>query len=231
MHTLRSTLLIIALSAVCGMSAAAQGEAYALLDRIQAVYARIDDYRVDITASVDMKGLSVPEMKATVYYKKPDRMHIESDGFAMLPRDAVGFHPGMFEKEQYDAVIQGKEKVGGVSCVKLKLLARDDSIRLQRATLYIDPKRDVVLRMDADPGQGASAQALFTYTKVQGRHWLPATIEISMDAPMHMRRPGMKKKDGDADSKARISLRYRNYVVNKGIPDSVFDNAKKGKMK
>ncbi len=224
MRSVRIILLTAVLCAAGSIPAAAQGDAYALLDRIQAVYARINDYRADITASVDMKGLSVPEMKATVYFKKPDRMHIESDGFAMLPRDAVGFHPDMFEKEQFDAVIQGKEKIAGVSCVKLKLLARDDSVRLQRAMLYVDPARDVVLRMDADPGQGASAQAEFTYTKVQGKYWLPSAIDITMDAPMRMRRPGTKPRGDNNDGKARISLRYTNYVVNKGISDSVFKN-------
>jgi hypothetical protein len=222
MQSIRIILLTAVLLAAGSAPAAAQSDAHALLDRIQATYARINDYRVEITATVDMKGLSVPEMTATVYFKKPDRMHIESDGFAMLPRDAVGFHPDMFEKERYDAVIQGKEKIAGVSCVKLKLLARDDSVRLQRAMLYVDPARDIVLRMDADPGKGASAQAEFTYAKVQGKYWLPSAIDITMDAPMRMRRPGTKGSD-EADSKARITLRYSNYVVNKGIPDGLFD--------
>ncbi|MDT8325268.1 MAG: hypothetical protein RRA94_14240, partial [Bacteroidota bacterium] len=83
----------------------------------------------------------------------------------------------------------------------------------------------------ADPGKGASAQAEFTYSKVQDRYWLPASIEISMDTPMRMRRPDAKTGDGNDADRARISLRYSNYVVNRGIPDHLFENAKKGKMK
>ena len=208
--------------------AGAQTDAYELLGRVQNLFARIDDYRTDIEATVQMTGFSVPKMTATMYFKKPDRMHIESEGFAMLPRDVVGFRPDVFKKEEYDAVIQGKGTVDGVSCIKLKLLARADSLRLQRATLYVDPTRDLVLRMDADPGEGASAQADFTYTRVQKKYWLPSSIVISMDSPMRFRRPNMSKaQKPTGDGKATITMRYSNYVVNKGIPDSVFEKKKK----
>jgi len=210
------------LLALANMPASAQQDAYTLLERVQSEYGAINDYRVEVEATVDMQGLSVPKMTATMYYKKPDKVHIESEGFAMLPRDAVGFHPDMFEKEQYDAVIQGEETIQGAACVKLKLLARSDSLRLQRATLFIDPARNVVLRMDADPGEGAAARADFTYNRVQGKYWLPKTIAISMSSPMHFRRPSAKKKTESDSGKATINLKYKNYVVNKGISDSVF---------
>jgi len=204
----------------------AQQDPYQLLDRVQAVYGILDDYKVDIEATVAMQGLSVPKMTATMYYKKPDKVHIESEGFAMLPRDAVGFNPAAFEKDAYDAVIQGKESIRGIPCTKLKLLARDDSIRLQRATLYVDESRNVVMRMDADPGEGASVQADFSYSKVNGKYWLPKGIEIVMASPMRFRRPNMKKQADGEDSKATITIRYRNYAVNKGLSDSLFENKK-----
>ncbi|MCB2205631.1 outer membrane lipoprotein-sorting protein [bacterium] len=200
----------------------AQGEAVALLERVQTIFSRVNDYQVDIRATVNMKRLNVPDMEATLYYKKPNNVHIESDGFAMLPRDAVGFDPLRFEKDMYDAVIQGTEKIGGVTCTKLKLLARSDTIRLQRITLYVDTKRDIVLRLDADPDGGAAAQASFTYTHVDGKYWMPERIDISMPSPMNFRRPGAKKKKDDGDSKATVTVRYSNYVINKGIPDSRF---------
>ncbi len=220
------TAILFLLAAAMHTPVAAQQDPYALLDRIQKVYGEINDYKVDVEAMVDMQGLSVPKMNATMYYKKPDKVHIESDGFAMLPRDAVGFHPDMFDKDQYDAVIQGEEAIRGTACIKLKLLARSDTLRLQRATLYIDPTRYVVLRMDADPGNGASAQADFTYSRVQGKYWLPKTIAISMASPMHFRRPNAKKKSAKDDDNASINMKYTQYVVNKGIPDSVFKTKK-----
>ena len=207
-----------------------QTDPAALIDRVQTQFDRIEDYRVDLRARVDMQGLSVPEMTATVFYKKPDRMHVESEGFAMLPRDAVAFRPTMFEKDQYDMVIQGSEKIRGYECVKVRLFARSDTIRLQRAMLYVDPVRNLILRADIDPGQGSSAQVDMTYTQVDDTFWLPARIEVTMDSPMRFRSPGLKPQSGDRkahDDPARIIVRYGNYIVNRGIPDSVFENTAK----
>ena len=214
-------LLPLFLSAVHAQS---QGDAAALLDAVRAQYDRINDYRADIHAVIDMKGLSVPPMDAVLYFKKPDRVQIESDGFAMLPRDAAGFHPSMIETDDYDMVVQGKQDVGGVPCTKVKLLARSDTVRLQRAMVYVDAKRALILRMDFDPGAGASATADFTYTRVDGTYWLPSRIDVEMESPMRWRRPGQRTQSDDGKpEKAKIRMDYRNYRVNRGVPDSVFD--------
>ncbi|MBE0645758.1 MAG: hypothetical protein IH600_16885 [Bacteroidetes bacterium] len=204
----------------------AQQDAGAILDAVKAQYDKVNDYKVRINAVIKMKGLSVPPMDATMYFKKPDKIQVESDGFAMLPRDAVGFHPAMFNKDEYDLVVQGTERVQNIECTKVKLLARSDTLRLQRAMIYVDTKRAIILRMDFDPGTGASATADFSYGLVDNKYFLPSRIDIEMDSPMRWQRPGQKVKPDDnaGDGKARISMKYIGYVVNKGIPDSVFEN-------
>lgn len=222
-------LLPILAVAICLSTATAQksNSPSQLLERIHVQYDRVRDYQVDINATVDMERMQMPEMKARMYFKQPDKVHIESEGFAMLPRDAVSFRPTMFDSDQYDMVIQGTEKVRGHSCTKLKLLANSDTVRLQRVMLYVDTKRDLVLRMDADPGAGASATVEFVYTKVKGKYWLPKSISLEMDSPMSFRRPGVqRKKQSAAPAKAKITLTYSDYIVNKGIPDSRFQNNK-----
>lgn len=206
------------------LSAQSQGDAAALLDAVSAQYDKVNDYKARIHAVIEMTGLSVPPMDAVLYFKKPDNIQIESDGFAMLPRDAVGFHPAMFDKDDYDLVLQGSETIGGVACSKVKLLARSDTPRLQRAMVYIDAKRAIILRMDFDPGAGASATADFTYARVDGKYWLPSRIDVEMESPMRGRRPGQRKKSDDGKPEnAKIRMTYTDYVVNRGIPDSVFD--------
>jgi hypothetical protein len=94
--------------------------------------------------------------------------------------------------------------------------------------IYVDTKRALILRMDFDPGAGASATADFTYAQVDGKYWLPSRIDIEMQSPKSFQRPGQKvKSDAPAkDEKARISMTYSGYSVNKGIPDSVFEAEK-----
>ncbi|MDX9760056.1 MAG: hypothetical protein RBU27_12925 [Bacteroidota bacterium] len=200
-------------------------DAAAILKAVQSRSSRIEDYTVVIRAVIKMTGLSVPPMDAVMYFKKPDRVQLESDGFAMLPRDAVAFHPTMFETDAYDMVVQGSEKIQGIECTKVKLLARSDTTRLQRAMLFVDTKRALILRVEFDPGTGTNASALLTYTHVDGKYWLPSRIDVEMDSPRQFRRPGRSTRPDDAanNETAHIRMTYRNYVVNKGIDDAVFE--------
>ncbi len=203
-------------------------EAWTLLRGIQEEFDRINDYSVDIKASLKVPGLSVPEMSVKMYFKKPDKVHVESESFAMLPRDAVMFHPSMFKPEEYDAVTQGTRDVRGTQCRKITLLAKSDTVRLQRVVLFIDPVRKQILRMEADPGEAASVTVDFTYIAVDG-HTLPVTIAIEMRSPRMPRRPDMKpgsRKNGKAE-KAFIRLSYANYAINKGISDKIFLKSEK----
>ncbi len=228
---IRGNVFLLCLLAAMAMPLSAQeSEAWTLLRGIQADYDRINDYTVDIKAILKVPGLSVPEMAVKMYFKKPDKVHVESEGFAMLPRDAVMFHPSMFKPDEYDAVVQGDSEIRGIACRKIKLLAKSDTVRLQRVVLFVDPARKEILRMEADPDGAASASADFTYARVDG-YSLPKTITIEMEAPMTMRRPGAKPKDkqNGAMEKAKISLAYSNYRINKGISDTVFE--KKAKKK
>lgn len=224
----RMIFLVVVLFFVSA-SAQAQQDAGAILDAVKAQYEKVNDYKVQINAVIKMKGLSAPPMDATMYFKKPDRIQVESDGFAMLPRDAVGFHPAMFNKDEYDLVVQGSERIGNVECTKVKMLALSDTIRLQRAMIYVDTKRALIMRMDFDPGAGASATADFSYDRINGKYYLPSRIDIEMESPMRWQRPGQKPKSDEKpeDRKARISMKYSGYVVNKGIPDSVFETKEK----
>jgi hypothetical protein len=209
---------------------AQESDAWKLLKGMQSDYERINDYVVDIRATMKMPGLSVPEMHATMYFRKPDKVHVESERFAMLPRDAVMFHPSMFKPEEYDALSQGDAMIRGTACRKIKLLAKSDTVRLQRVQLYVDPVKREILRMETDPGEAASASADFTYLR-SGGHTMPATITIEMKSPTAMRRVGVKPKsdNGEKAEPANIALTYSNYRINKGIPDAVF--SKKAKQK
>jgi hypothetical protein len=209
---------------------AQESDAWKLLKTIQGDYERVNDYVVDIRATMKVPGLSVPEMQATMYFRKPDKVHVESERFAMLPRDAVMFHPSLFKPEEYDALAQGEAVIRGTTCRKIKLLAKSDTVRLQRIQLYVDPVKREILRMETDPGEAASASADFTYLRAAG-HTMPATITIEMKSPMTMRRSGVKQKNdtGEKEKPAKIALTYSNYRINKGIPDAVFSGKAKQK--
>ena len=70
------------------------------LDAIQgnviAQFDQIKDYRVNIKISVKMTGFRMPRKKIQMYYKKPNKIKIEADGFAILPKTGVGGNPNEY---------------------------------------------------------------------------------------------------------------------------------------
>ena len=62
-----------------------------------AVEASVDvsDFTVTIDAEVNMEQVQVPNMHATMYFKKPDKIHFDSKGFLFVPRDGIMLNPAV----------------------------------------------------------------------------------------------------------------------------------------
>ena len=61
----------------------------------------LNDYKADIQIKVAIDFLKVPDVQAKIYYKKPDKFKIISDGFLMLPKEGFNFSPESFFKEDF----------------------------------------------------------------------------------------------------------------------------------
>ncbi len=221
-------LLVAALPALRGQTLPS---AATVLENVRREFDRVKDYSADLQAVVDMPGVKVPPMAAKIWFKQPDRVHFEAKGFAMLPRDAMSMNPRMFSEDLYDAVVQGEETVDGARCLKVKLLAKSDTLRLQRAMLFVDPTRWLIVRMNTDPNQGGSAEITITYSFLENKYFLPSKVVLRMQAMGGIRigpkakNPG---KDDTAEKKkpATIVMTYTNYRVNKGVSDEIFTRGK-----
>ena len=71
-----------------------------MLEKVKEKFEKIENYKADITVKVDIPYIKMPERNATLYFKQPDKIHIESEGFAMLPKEGINFSPiSLFESE------------------------------------------------------------------------------------------------------------------------------------
>jgi hypothetical protein len=227
-HSLQ-VLCILFLIASAGLSEARAQSRYTAseaLRNLQNEYAKINDYVADLNVVVDVPGVKMPPMDAKIYFKKPDKVHLDATGFAMLPRDVVGFNPSVFTEEFFDAVVQGEEMVDGARCLKVKLLAKSDTMRLQRVMLLVDQDRWIIIRMTTDPLQGNSAEAFFTYAFIENKYFLPSSIKLKMalapNVGMHGGRNKFQDNKNTERKNASVILTYKNHRVNKGIDDAMF---------
>lgn len=59
-------------------------------------FSQIENYKVDIKISVKMTGFRMPRKKIRLYYKSPDKLKIETRGFAVLPKTGIDGNPSKF---------------------------------------------------------------------------------------------------------------------------------------
>ena len=74
-----------------------------ILDDVKKEFEKIEDYQVDVKIKVDVEFLKMPEREATIFYKKPDKFHIDSENFALLPKSGLNSSPLGFLNYDYKA--------------------------------------------------------------------------------------------------------------------------------
>ena len=128
------TALTFLLAACLGLAPAAQAQrAQQIVASVKHRFDDVKDYIVSITASVNLERMKIPEMKATLYFKQPDKIHIESKNFSMLPKEGMGLNPSdMLSK--YDATLLKSEMRNSTMCYDLRLVSKAEKGKQVRET-------------------------------------------------------------------------------------------------
>jgi len=205
----------------------------ALLDTIKKKYAAVKDYTVDATIVVDVWFLNMPEKKAKIYYKNPGKIHIETKGFALLPKKAASFDPATFIGSGYTAFLMNTEKLGTVMVDVIKTIPNDPKSDIILSTFWIDPKKKQIRRLEINSRSAGTFQVDIDYNRLP--YDLPQKLSVVFDVsetemPKSFTGEPVKKDakaKKKADGKGRVTITYSNYQVNKGIEDKVFQEKKK----
>ncbi|MCL5029683.1 MAG: outer membrane lipoprotein-sorting protein [Bacteroidetes bacterium] len=196
-----------------------------IIHNLEHEFNKVKDYSVDVNIKVDVNFLKVPEMNAKIYFKQPDKIHIESEGFAMLPRDGLYTSPLSFLKNEYTAIYVRDEDVNGNNASVIKIIPLNDKGDLILTTLWIDLKRNVILKVESTTKTNGTFTLNLNYG--DSKYPLPSSMIFAFNAdkmnlPQFPPDENNKKKNSKMIS-GKVFISYSNYVVNKGIPDSVFE--------
>jgi outer membrane lipoprotein-sorting protein len=193
----------------------------------------VRDYVATIEAKVDMERLRVPKMNATLYFKKPDKVHFDAPGFAMLPREGIVMNAGTL-RSRYDAETVGIDEKEGKTLLKLKLTGKMPNIRPSELLLWVDQSSWTIARMESTPYQGRVLKLEFTYETLAGGFVLPKTLKATFDAgardstqrPLDVDLPNVPQV-GDLNQRAprsgSITVNYLDYKINVGLSDELFE--------
>jgi outer membrane lipoprotein-sorting protein len=207
-------------------------DADAVLGSLKKKYSAIKDYTVDATILVDVWFLNMPIKKAKIYYKYPDKVHIATTGFALLPKRAASFDPTAFIGNNFTAVYMKSEKLGSTVVDVIKTIPEDANSEVILSTFWIDVKKMQIRKLEINSKSGGNFLVEMDYNNLPFD--LPQKLNVAFDVKeMNMPKTmsgEMPKKDKSAkkkgDGKGKVTITYSNYRVNKGIDDKIFKEKK-----
>jgi outer membrane lipoprotein-sorting protein len=235
----RFFLKIIGLSALAvlflqGLAFQTRGDELSVEDvlkNFQKTFAEIMDYTVLLQVKTDIQQIRVPQRNVKVYFKQPDRLHLQSKGFAMLPKEGMFINPNRFNRKDYYMSLLGMESLNGRSVYKLELVPRNEKLRVRKLTLWIDSVRWVALQINSVTWQGQSIAIQFDHEKFQDKYWLPVKVTATVDLKEFKGFSSFhdshgwedESKSAEGSRPGNIIIQFSDYVINGGIPDSIFE--------
>jgi outer membrane lipoprotein-sorting protein len=198
-----------------------------IIKKLKDNFKRINDYSAIVDIKVDVSFLNVPEMKAKIYFKQPDKIHIESNGFAMLPKDGLYTSPLSLLNGDYTAIYAQDQVFEGHSTSVVKIIPLNDKGDVILSTLWIDNKENLLRKVESTTKTNGTFIIILNYGNTNFP--LPDNIDFTFNTSrLKLPRNAMEeennnnKKNDSGNSTGNVFLTYSNYIVNKGIPDSVF---------
>jgi len=204
-----------------------------IIDRVQSTYEAINDYRVTAHVKVDIPNLRMPDKRIKILFKKPDRITIQTNGFALVPK--IGFIPIL------DTLLTNKMTVKFKNTIQengktLHLLEFTPKQQSEDAsiTIWVDTQRwtieKALLRLK-DTGESVMN---FSYRQIDG-FWLPETtsvyIHMERGIPI-LNRPTIDSPAGSFNrsnlgnkepTDGQVIIYFKDYRINQGIANYLFE--------
>jgi hypothetical protein len=200
-----------------------------LLTKVRDKVRSIQDFRAEAIITINVEFLKAKPSEAIVLYKAPGRVKVKSEGFSMLPKQGAGLPFASLLESPFTSVNLPDEKIKGIVYKVMKVIPIADTGQIIVATVWIDPKKELIGKMSAVTKGGTIIMDM-NYDKKYERYALPSSIFMSFDVPPFSLPKSMtgdllaeKKKGSEKkNTKGSAQISYKNIVVNKGISEEQF---------
>ncbi len=204
-----------------------------LMKMIRTKLEKINDYEASASLKTQIPFLKVPDAIVKIYYKKPDKIKIKNEnGISLVPKETVSISLYSLVNSNFQALDAGSDKIQGIPVRIIKLLPADENGELVLATLYIDTRRMLVLKVKTTTRENGTNEVELFYGKFIDTG-LPDKIIFSFNTQDYKLPKGVtfdyddgsvKKKETEIsqNQRGKIEIAYLSYSINKGIPDSLF---------
>ena len=225
----------VLITIVAFWSLAVQGQdADKLIREVRAKLDQVKDYKATGKLKTDVAFLKIPVSNVQVYYKKPNRFKVKKDGgISLLPKNGVSVNlNSLLMAEDYTAVPAGESVLNGVPVKIIKLLPLNDNGDVVLTTMYIDEKKMLIQKAVTTTRDNGTYDMQMSYGKFE-KYGLPDKVIFSFNTKDYKLPKGVTfeydagetaktQEDKMKNKKGKVEILYENYLINKGVDDSVF---------
>ncbi len=204
-----------------------------VLQKVKAKLDRVNDYEAKGKMKTNVIFIKAPIASVKVYYKKPDKLKIINEsGISFIPKGSVNINLSniFINSTGFDMIDAGTES--GTRLRIIKLLPKDENAEIVLSTLYIDESLSLIRKSKTTTRENGTYELEMTYGKYS-EYGLADKAVFSFNTKDYKLPKGVTfdyddgtKKDKNADrlknKKGKVEITYSAYIINKGVPDSVF---------
>ncbi len=202
-----------------------------LLKSAEKKFNAVKNYKAEVNIKTDVSFIKIVPVNAFIYYKQPDKMHIESKGIAILPKQGPDFlFATLLNSENFIAVDMGTQLYNNIILKIIKLLPKSDTSDLVLGTVWIDASTLLIYKTQVTTKSRGTVDLEFTYGKY-ANYLLPDKVVFEMDVnkfkipkaiAADYESSAQKQKNAKQAKRGKVTITYKTYILNNGIDDSGF---------
>lgn len=206
----------------------------ALVMKVKAKLDQVNDYAADGKMKTDVAFIKAPVGKVKVFFKKPNKFRLKKDGgISLLPKGGVSVNMNsVFATSGFVALAAGEAVIGGTKTKVVKLLPTNENSDIVLTTMYIDEAKLLIKKAITTTRENGTYEIEMSYGRFAS-YGLPDKVVFGFNTKDYKLPKGItlefddnEKQLTDAEKiknkKGRVEISYTNYVINKGVPDSMF---------
>lgn len=226
-------ILLLVLTSTFSLFVKAQSAAE-LLKKVQAKLDKVNDYEAKGKMLTNVIFIKAPVANVKVFYKKPNKLRINNEsGISFIPKGSVNINLNnlFINTTGYDIIDMGKEAKTNFRIIKL--LPKDDNGEVVLSTIYIDELQALIKKSKTTTRENGTYELEMSYG-MYAEYGLADKVIFTFNTKEYKLPKGITfdyddgtKKDQAAENlknkKGKVEIRYSGYIINKGVPDAVFN--------
>ncbi len=203
-----------------------------IIRQVRVKIEKVNDYEAKGKLKTNVAFIKAPIANVKIYFKKPNKLRIHNEsGISFIPKGSINISLNnvFTDISSYDIIDVGKDENSNFRIIKL--LPKRDTGEVVLSTLYIDDKNMLIRKATTTTRDNGTYELQMSYGKYAD-YGLADKVVFSFNTKEYKLPKGITfdyddgtKKDQEnkiKDKKGKVEISYSSYIINHGVPDSVF---------